>query len=138
MDVHPYNGRIGIDPSPLQSDLRRGSRRHHCQDWPLRMCGKDPHCDKAVCLHKQPPGSKSGQPVWPTLHQKWVHWHTVFKPWQQRLRRVSTSPAKAFPHAAAGCDVTRLDSGPYQGCSFLKPGILPEKPEYETTQRNIS
>ena len=80
MDVHPYNGRIGIDQSPLQSDLRRGSRRHHCQDWPLRMCGKDPHCDKAVCLHKQPPGSKSGQPVWPTLHQKWVHWHSIFKP----------------------------------------------------------
>ena len=137
MDVHPYNGRIGIDQSPLQSDLRRGSRSHHCQDWPLRMCGKDPHCDKAVCLHKQPPGSKSGQPA--------SHTSPKIGPLAQHLlshgssgSSISTSPAKAFPHAAAGCDVTRLDSGPYQGCSFLKPGILPEKPEYETTQRNTS
>ncbi|CAL1148294.1 unnamed protein product [Cladocopium goreaui] len=50
---NPFRGSPIVTPGEEIDCSETCSRRHHCQDWPLRMCGKDPHCDKAVCLHKQ-------------------------------------------------------------------------------------
>ncbi|CAL1148296.1 unnamed protein product [Cladocopium goreaui] len=50
---NPFRGSPIVTPGEEIDCSETCSRSHHCQDWPLRMCGKDPHCDKAVCLHKQ-------------------------------------------------------------------------------------
>eukprot|EP00435_Cladocopium_sp_Y103_P075106 s374_g54.t1 len=50
---NPFRGSPIVTPGEEIDCSETCSRRHHCQDWPLRMCGKDPHCDTAVCLHKQ-------------------------------------------------------------------------------------